>query len=255
MPAIPPWAGSDLHPRHFAGQQRIRPSARLSTLWLIACTLGTSSRASTAARMASTMSGCRAFLWCLPNWPSGGFQQLAEAMPNLLIVPLGELRRQLWSDGADVEVRSGGPTIKQQQPRTLQVLNFRDPCEQLLWLAAIFASSDSTNSCRPTGVSQDGDALILRPVLMAAPQKLLLWDLHPVLLPPIRHTCQGRNRLDSRCVSLCAQGVVNTYRLSRKAKSRSLPSNLSEVAVKAACCPRLNNMGMRGSPCSPTQSL
>ena len=52
-------------------------------------------------------------------------------MLNLLIMPLGELRRQLRSDGADVEVRSGGPTIKQQQPSTLQVLNFSDPCEQL----------------------------------------------------------------------------------------------------------------------------
>ena len=127
----------------------------------------------------------------LPEWcrRCQGDEPSPFLWSHLFIVPLGELRRQLWLDGADVENRSGDPTTKQQQPRTLQVLNFRDPCEQL-----------------PTA-------------------KLLLWDLHPVLLPPIRHTCHGRNRLDSKCVSsrgarvfwhvsttlpatqLCAQGL------------------------------------------------
>ena len=49
----------------------------------------------------------------------------------------------------------------------------------------------------------------------------------------------------------CALRGCDHEQIVEETKSRSLPSNLSEIAVKTACCPRLNNMGMRGSLCSP----
>ena len=85
-----------------------------------------------------------------------------------------------------------------------------------------------------------------------------------MLLPPIRHTCQGRNRIDSRCVfpwctrllaclhnssrntlstSTVRSGVVTTYRFEEGQESLTPPT-----------CPKLlskPHVGMRGSPCSP----
>ena len=55
----------------------------------------------------------------------------------------------------------------------------------------------------------------------------------------------------SWCTSQTLRGEQITQMSSRQAKSLLSSCSLAFTAVGAACCPRLNNSGIVGSPCSP----
>ena len=59
-------------------------------------------------------------------------------------------------------------------------------------------------------------------------------------------SCNDARALDAECGTFDLM-----HRSSWNAKRNSPSCDRSEIATRAECCPRANNMGMSGSPCSP----
>ena len=138
---------------------------------------------------------------------------------------------------------------------------------QLLCSLTIFGKSCFTNSWRPTG--EESDALGFSSVLVVAPPHFrcrvdgscsLLQNATPVWHDPAKvpNACFALVLTDLRVApQLFSQKVVHFHCPVRAAddfqlvQEREPTRNLAATAINAACCPRLNNMGINGSPCSP----
>ena len=179
-------------------------------------------------------------------------QQPAEATPGLIVVTPGEIGCQLGADGADEEIGPRCPAVEQQQPNTLQVLHFWDAREQLTVVRNGLRKFPFDEFLPPHRGAQDGDSLVLWSViLIASPNSgggvhdsnCFFQDVAPVR--------DETTAIPRKCTATVRSGVDTTCKSSRNAKSRSPSSNLSEMATNAACCPKLNNMGISRSPCFP----
>ena len=113
-----------------------------------------------------------------------------KAHPNLCVVACRERVRQRKADGAEKEIRLSNAAEQEEQPNTLEVLQFGDTLEKRF----VFEGRTGV----PTGVHQD-DNSSLRRLHLHLLSTLGHLDFPPGLLPPISRIQLASAPPDSKC--------------------------------------------------------
>ena len=153
---------------------------------------------------------------------------------------------------------SSGRTIRTsaQQPTRLVVFDVGDPREQLSLFNALLLQVLLDKSWVTDWCAQHFDPLFLgkqkRVTLLVIASMPSGTSPHLGLALVQIDTCVTLELLGQNCQNIGnSVGCANTCTSSKNANNFSLSRSLLCTALKARCCPRANNIGTKGSPCSP----